>query len=119
MSEPIFWTLEATIEDGKRQELEQLLAGAVEETQANESTALVYEFFVGEDGKRFFALERYADSAAAMAHLGAIAPKLGPLFGCFDGPPTMNIYGTASDELRAATTDLQPTFFGSIGGFRR
>lgn len=119
MSEAIFWTIEATIKDGKRGELEQFLAAISEETKRVEPTTLAYEFYVGESDSSFRALERYASSEAALAHLGNAGPKLGSLMACLDGAPKIVVWGAPSDALRAAIADFHPTYCKPIGGFRR
>ncbi len=70
----VCWVLEVRINDGQRVALEQLMNAMVESTRA-EPGALDYRFSISQDGKTMHVLERYADSAACLGHLGAFGAK--------------------------------------------
>ena len=119
MSDPVTWTLDADIKDGKLDTLVGLLAGAIETVEGSEPTTLAYEFFVSEDQRTLLAMERYSDSEAALVHLRTMGPKLEPLMECLERAPTVRVHGDASAELRSALTGFAPTYFRAVGGFRR
>ncbi len=63
--------------------------------------------------------ERYADSDAALVHLGNFGAKFAERFlECFE-PTSLFVYGEPSDEARAALDGLGAVYLGTVGGFSR
>lgn len=118
MNEEIVWTLDGNILEGKQDDLRALLSLASESVESEEAGTLGWEMFVSEDGTKLHALERYADSKAALAHLGGFA-KIAKDFMAMVEVTGFAVYGAASEELRAAIADWQPRYHAPFGGFRR
>src|SRR6266568_3265428 len=74
MSGAIAWQVELAIRPGELDTFRTLTREMVESTQG-ERGVLIYERFVSEDGTVVYVYERYADSAAAVAHLLTFAHK--------------------------------------------
>ena len=70
MTNEIAWHVELAVKPGKLEEFRALTREMVEATKG-EPGALIYERFVSTDGTVVYGYERYADSAAAVAHLVA------------------------------------------------
>ena len=64
----VSWQVELTVKPGELDNFRALTREMVESTKG-EPGVLIYERFISEDGKVVSAYERYADSAAAVAHL--------------------------------------------------
>ena len=63
--------------------------------------------------------ERYADSDAAVVHLGNFGAKFAERFlQCFE-PTDLYVYGEPSDEARAALDGFGAVYLGTFGGFSR
>jgi hypothetical protein len=63
--------------------------------------------------------ERYADSAAALVHLGNFGAKFAERFlQCFE-PTDLYVYGEPSDEVRATLDGFGATYLETFGGFIR
>lgn len=118
MSDHISWTLDCSIHDGKVDELSELLAGLTERAQANEPGTLTYESFISADKSTLFTYERFADSAAALAHLGSFGEVAERFMACVD-VKAFNVYGDPSDEVKAAIDGFSPGYLSPIAGFRR
>ena len=119
MSENVFWVVEVAIRPGQREAFEALMNDMVAATQANEPGALNYEWFISEDGTTCHIYERYADSAAVMAHMGKTFSTFGERWAAAVEPTRMTIYGTPSDEVRAMLTGAGGTVMAPWGGFLR
>jgi hypothetical protein len=71
----------------------------VESTQG-ESGVLNYERFASEDGKVVHAYERYADSAAALAHLRKFSRTFAARFLRTVERTRFTVFGVPTDELK-------------------
>jgi hypothetical protein len=90
----------------------------IESTQA-ESGALIYEWSIGEEGGSVHSYERYADSAAVLAHLAAFGAKFAQrLLGAVDVTRFV-VYGSPNGEVREALSAFGPTYMTPLGGFAR
>ena len=118
MSDHVSWSLEVAVKPGQLDELKAVLAEMIESTQA-EPGALIYEWSIGGDGSTAQAYERYADSAAVLAHLTTFGEKFaGRLLGAVDVTRFV-VYGTPNDEARAAMSGFGPSYMTPLGGFAR
>ncbi len=85
MSDHVYWMLELAIKDGQLETFKALMEEMVESTKANEPGALNYEWWINEAGTVCHLYERYADSAATLAHLGAFGANYAERFmACVD-----------------------------------
>jgi quinol monooxygenase YgiN len=119
VSNSVSWLLEFAIKDGQRDNFDALLKEMIEATQANEPGALNYEWFINPDGKNGQIYERYTDSAATMAHLGGFGEKFAERFLAVLDPTKFFVYGSPSDDVKAALEAFGPVYMKDLGGFTR
>ena len=87
--------------------------------RGGERGVLTYERFVSEDGTSVHVYERYADSAAAVAHLRLFGKKFGGRFVGMVDRKRFTVFGTPSDELRKMLDEFGATYLGPFGGFSK
>lgn len=115
MTENIYWTIRATVVEGKLEDLKAI----VEKTSAatrTEAGALSYDFWLSEDNKRLFLHERYTNSEAVLAHMANVGPLLPDFFACVEMEPIV-VLGACSDALKeafAAFGVLHVTFLAGL-----
>ena len=118
MSDTVSWNLQLSVREGRLNDARDLMAEMVESTRSEAGT-LGYECFLSGDGTACHFLERFADSDAAMLHLGNFGAKFTERFlQCFE-PTALYVYGEPSDEVRAALDGFGATYLGTFGGFSR
>lgn len=118
MSDTLSWNLQLEVRDGRLDDARALMAEMVEATRAEEGT-LGYEWYLSEDGAACHIYERFADSDAALAHLGAFGSNFMERFmECFE-PTALTVYGEPTDEAREALDGLGAVYLGNFGGFHR
>jgi quinol monooxygenase YgiN len=114
----ISWNLRVNVNDGQLENFRSLMHEMVAATK-EESGTLGYEWFVAEDGSTVHLNERYADSGAAMEHLGNFMANFAERFmGCVT-PTSIDVYGEASDQVREAMTAFGAVHHVTFGGFSR
>ena len=118
MSYSIRFVVEFTVNEGKLDIVKQLLTPLIETVEAKDSGALSYEFFFNNDESKFYILEWYKDSEAALAHMGIVKDPLSRLLEVSQGT-RFEIFGNASDKLVQALTPFGAQFFKHWGGFTR
>jgi hypothetical protein len=94
----------------------QVTAGGYED---QEPGVLGYERYVSGDGTVVHALERFADSAAAAAHLRAFGERFAGRFLGMVERRRFTVYGSPSAEVRAVLDGFGATYLGPLGGFQR
>lgn len=112
----VAWTIECSIND--RDGLDSVMGDLVSAVEANEQATTHYEWNISDDGATVITHERFADTDAALAHIGGF----GPFAERFMAALTVNkmtVYGAPSDELKEAIAGFSPTFMSEIGGFAR
>ena len=116
-SEQIYWVVTVTVDQmDKFKPLIQKLVAATEK----EPGALQYEYNVGEDQKTVDIYERYADTNAAMSHLGAtFGPNFSKDFFALAKPTRWVMYGTPSDDFKKANADFHPVYMTPFDGFTK
>jgi len=116
MASTVSWNLQLSVREDQLENARTLMAEMVEATRAEAGT-LAYEWFLAADGASCHICERYADSDAALAHLGNFGANFAERFlGCFE-PTGLLVYGEPSDEARAALDGFGAVYFGTFGGF--
>lgn len=100
------------VKEGREAEFEALAAGLVVESRA-EAGCLSYDLWRSEEAHEYVFVERYADEAAAQAHVKSdhyrrIGRQLGPLM---DGAPT--VLRLAAMEVAAGLSPADPGLAGS------
>ena len=118
MSDTVSWNLQMSVRDGQLGDARELMPEMVESTRGEPGT-LGYEWFLDADGTVCHVYERYADSDAAMVHLGTFGAKFAErTFQCFE-VTALYVYGEPSDEVKAALDGLGAVYLGTFGGFSR
>ncbi len=84
-----------------------------------EPNTLAYEWFLGADNTSCHLYERYADSAAAMIHLGTLGEKFADQFTPMVDIKQFTVYGAPNDEVKGVLTGFGATFMGQLNGFAR
>lgn len=118
MPSPVSWNLRLAVHDGQLENFRTLMHEMVESTR-QESGTLSYESFLSEDGSTCHLHERYADSAAALVHLGNFGTKFAERFLACVQPTEFTVYGDPSDDVRQAVAGFGAVHLGTFGGFSR
>jgi len=117
MSAEIRWMLVVGIQPGQLDNFRSVASDLIASTQSEPGT-LAYEWDLIPDETACHIYERYADSAALMAHIVGFGP-FAERFLAACRPVRFDVYGNPSDEARAMIADFQPTYFSHVGGFSR
>jgi quinol monooxygenase YgiN len=118
MDAPIAWLLELAVKPGQLDTFRALMEEMVASTLA-EPGALSYEWFISDDAGVVHLYERYADSAATVAHLGTFGEWFAGRFLSAVDPTRFTVMGSPSDEAKSALSAFGPTFLCPLGGFVR
>lgn len=118
MSDVISWSLHLSVREGRLDEFRSLVPEMVASTRSEEG-ALVYEWFVSPDEKTCHIYERYADSAAALAHLGTFGARFAERFLACLEPTGFFVYGDPSPEVRGVVDGFGAAYLGQFDGFSR
>jgi quinol monooxygenase YgiN len=116
MADQISWQVELAIKPGQLDNFRALTREMVEFTQA-EAGVLIYERFISADGATVYVYERYADSAAAVAHLQAFRQHFGERFASLVERKRFTVFGAPSVALRAILDRFGATYFAFLDGF--
>ena len=118
MSDVVSWDLRLTVKEGELENFRALMEEMVEHTKTEEGT-LVYEGFVSDDGGAVHIYERYADSSAAMIHVGGFGEKFAERFFAAVDPAGFDVYGNSDAAVREALGGMGANFMTPFGGFAR
>ena len=118
MGDQVSWQVELAVRPGELDNFRALTEEMVESAR-DEPGVLSYERFVSEDGQVVHVYERYADSAAAVAHLRTFGRNFGGRFTGMVDRKRFTVYGTPSVELRGMLDEFDATYLGPFGGFSR
>ncbi|BCS34966.1 hypothetical protein TBR22_A41920 [Luteitalea sp. TBR-22] len=102
-------TARLAIHSGKREQFEARAAECVRLVRERDTGTRQYDWFLDDEGTECVVREAYRDSAAALEHLANLGPALMALFEVCD--LTLEICGTPSTELRAATAPFAPRVY--------
>ena len=119
MSEQVSWVLELTVQPEHKDAFSGLVEEMVRATEANEPGTLDYQWSTDADGGTCQIYERYADSAAVLAHLANFGENFAGRFMEILAPTRFVVYGSPSQEVIEALAPFQPTYMQSVGGFSR
>lgn len=84
-------------------------------TKREQPGPLYYEWFLDEPNSECVVREGFKDSNALMVHMGNLGELLGKGMAMADFKP--EVYGTPSDELKAAAAALAPLIYTRFNGF--
>jgi quinol monooxygenase YgiN len=118
MGNAVSWLLEVEIDPDQIGEFRALMQEMVSSTE-HEPGTLAYEWFISDDDSVVHIYERYADSAATMVHAQAFGERFAERFVAAITPISFNVYGSPSDDVKAALAGLGPTYVKPFGGFAR
>ena len=118
MSAEVFWLYEVAVKPGQVEALRTLMAELVESTRA-EPGSLSYEWSISGDGTVAHIYERYADSAATLAHVARFRETFRQRFLAAVEPTRVVVYGTPSEDVRQALITLRPVYMSALAGFAR
>jgi quinol monooxygenase YgiN len=116
MNEQICWHVELAIKPGRLESF-QALNGEMVESARRELGILSYQRFVSEDGKTVHVYERYADSTAALTHLGIFAKKFAEPFQDMVERKRFVVFGNPTAELKEALDGYGAIYFRPFGDF--
>jgi len=119
MATEVSWMLELSMKPGHEPEFTALMTEMVAATSANEAGALSYEWSLSADSATCHIFERYADSAAVMAHLVAFREKFAGRFREMLTPVRCVVYGSPSPQVKERLAGLNPVYMRLVGGFNR
>jgi quinol monooxygenase YgiN len=114
MSKQISWRVVLVVKHGQINNFQALNEEMVESAR-KELGALIYERFVTNDGKLVEVYERYANSAAAVAHLQDFREKFGERFSSMVERTKFTVYGSPSDELRGLLDGFGAAYMRHFG----
>src|SRR6516164_5222780 len=100
MGNQISWHVVLAIKQDQLDDFQALTREMVEFTRT-ESGVLSYQRFASEDGKFVHGYERYADSAAALAHLRNFTTLFSERFSNLVDRSRFTVFGQPSHELQA------------------
>lgn len=116
MGEEIAWRVELRVRPGQLGSFQTLTAEMVSVTR-RERSVLSYQRFVSEDGTTIQVYERYADSAAALAHLTAFTERFADRFGTMVERQSFTVFGNPSAALKVALDRFSPVYLKPFGDF--
>jgi quinol monooxygenase YgiN len=116
IGDPIAWWVELEVKPGQLGSFAALTGEMVEATR-REPGVLSYARFVTDDGKFVQVYERYADSAAAVAHLQRFAAEFGARFQGMVERKRFTVAGNPSTELRRLLDGFGATYLKPFGPF--
>ncbi len=119
MNTHVYWLLELEIQPGREEDFRTLMGEMVAATSDNEPGALNYEWSTTSDRRRCHIFERYADSAAVMAHMGTFAARFASRFFEILKPLRMDVYGSPDKAVKDAFAGSGPGYLKPVGGFSR
>ena len=116
MNGQISWYVELVIKPGRLESF-RALTGEMVESARRDLGILSYQQFVSEDGKTVHVYERYADSTAALAHLGIFAKKFAKPFQGMVERKCFFVFGHPTAELKEALDRFGAIYFKPFGDF--
>jgi hypothetical protein len=111
--------LELSIQPGREQDFRALVEEMVGAARRDEAGTLDYEWSTSADGTVCHIFERYADSAAVLTHLTTFGERFAGRFLEILTPVRFVVYGSPSQEVKAALGGFGPVYMQHIGGFSR
>lgn len=119
MSEFVYWILETSIKEGEFDNLKTLMTEMVEATEQNEPGALNYEWSVNGENTKCTLFERYADSEAALKHLGTFQKEYAARFMSMLEIKRFTVYGNPNETLQGVLKSIGAVIMEPLGGFSR
>ncbi len=118
MGNEISWQVDLAVKSGELDNYRALTREMVEFTKGEPGT-LIYEYFISKDGRFIYVYERYADTAAAVAHLLDAGKRFGSRSVQLVEIRRFLVFGMPSAELRAILDRLDATYLDFFDGTHR
>ena len=90
----VSWVLELQVQAGRSNELRALMEEMVTNAHACEPGTQGHEWYMSADGATLQLCGRYADSAAAMAHIQTFSERFVARFLALRTPTRLTVYGS-------------------------
>lgn len=119
MNENVYWMLELEIQPGRDKDIQALMKEMVGATKNEEPGTTIYEWSFSGDGRSCHILERFADSAVALKHLGTFGERFAARFAELFKTVRFVVYGSPSAEVKDALTAFNPVYMKPADGFNR
>jgi quinol monooxygenase YgiN len=119
MSDHVTWILELDVRDGQQDASRDLMEEMSSATMANEPGTHIYEWSRSADGQRVHLLERYANSDAALTHLGTFGERFATRFFTVFAMQRCTLYGAPSGTVREALATQGAVCMTPVSGFGR
>ncbi len=119
MSDQFHWDLDLAIKDGQLENFKALAEEMAAATEANEPGTVNYQWYISDDNKTGHIFERFTDSAAAMAHLGAFGQNFAERFMATLDLVRFEVYGNPSDEVKDAIAGMGAVTMKPLTGYAR
>jgi quinol monooxygenase YgiN len=116
MAGEISWHVELSVKPGQLGAFRTLTGEMVVATR-RERGVLSYQRFVTDDATTVHVYERYADSAAAVAHLAAFEKSFADRFSAMVERKAFMVFGDPSAELKAALDRFDAVYLKPFGDF--
>jgi quinol monooxygenase YgiN len=116
MAKEISWHVELRVKPGQLGNFRTLTGEMVVATRS-EPDVLSYQRFVSEDRTIIHIYERYADSAAAVAHLQEFEKSFASRFSAMVERKAFNVLGHPSAELKAMLDKFNAVYLKPFGDF--
>ena len=115
MSGAISWNLRLDLKAGKADDFRTLVQEQLEST-ASEPGTVLYECFINDADTEAQMYERYADSAAALAHLATFYERFMERMMQCANPMGFDVYGEPDQAVKDALSPANPRYFQTLGG---
>ena len=116
----IHFKAEFIINEGKKEQYEQLIQEMSRMVEANEPDTITYEFYLNKDETKCIVHETYANSEAALAHNnGAASQTMLPKIFELSKINRFEVYGNPSEELQNFLVSFGAQTYDLIAGFSR
>lgn len=119
MNRNVYWIFELELQAGRDADFQALMAEMIDQVRANEPGTLAYEWSTSTDGKVCNIYERYADSAATMAHIKTFGARFAQRFFEILKPIRMTVYGAPDAAVKQALEASTPVYMQAVNGFHR
>jgi quinol monooxygenase YgiN len=113
----VSFVLEGAVKAGRLDDVKTVMGELVESTTA-EPGALTYAWSLDEAGTVLHLFERYADPAAALAHLETFGSRFAQRYFDAVDPTRFVVYG-GDESVAEALAAAQPVFMGPLVGLAR
>ncbi len=117
MGTEVWLAIEAAVKPGRLDDLKAVMNEIVESSK-DEPGTLTYAWSVDDDGTSMHLIERYADSAAATAHLATFVSTFAARYFAAIDPVRFVVYG-GDESVAEAVAAAHPTFMGPLAGLAR